>query len=438
MKVFRKSRRKLNNKGLSLVEVIIAVVVLAAVVAPTMRLFASAAGNNARSKDQQRAVAVAESAMESFKAYDMEALCLQFGQGSGGTPFKGVSYDGSTTYSVTATNSVGTAVAPILDSENKLNKGVANFKFLVKNAVEDGKYYDVEILVNKNTDKSVMEMDAANSYTDAVIQMRENDTNLISTLIAAQAEVNLATISSPSDMVAGGSLSVSNVTIDSVERNIKLTASVDGSGNTKIVQEIDYDFSLTYSYQYHSIASGVSSVKTITGQTYSGTLEHEFDDVTHAKELVVFDNTATGGKLKNINLYYFPMYKEVVGASSAKDIITIDCSGIPTSASDPINAHVIKQMATIPSKADLEIYESTYHVDVDNTGNLVLHNNLDKNLAPGASSSGSTVSVSGFLNAADLVTGTKENKGLLYNVEVKVYNAGETEVLATFSGTKNN
>ncbi len=436
MKVFRKSRRKLNNKGLSLVEVIIAVVVLAAVVAPTMRLFASAAGNNARSKEQQRAIAVAESAMESFKAYDMEQLCLQFGQGSGGTPFKGVSYDGSTAYSVTATDSAGSNVASILDSENHLNKSASNFKFLINNAVEDGKRYDVEILVSKSDEKAVMEMDAINAYTDAVIQMRENDTNSVSTLIAAQAEVDLATISSPSDMVDGGSLSISAVSIDTIERNIKLTASVDASGKTKIVQEIDYDFSLTYSYQYNTKTAGV---KTVTGMTYSNTLAHEFDETTHATELVVFDNTSTGGKLKNINLYYYPMYKQVVDATtSAKDVITIDCSGIPTSATDPINANIIKQMATIPSSANLEIYESTYHVDVNNSGNLVLNNNLDKNLAPGASSSGSTVSVSGFLDAADLVTGTKENKGLLYNVEVKVYNAGETDVLATFSGTKNN
>ena len=58
---------KLNNKGFSLIEVLVAVVILALVAGPILMAFVMSARFNARARETQRVSAVAESVMEEFK-----------------------------------------------------------------------------------------------------------------------------------------------------------------------------------------------------------------------------------------------------------------------------------------------------------------------------------------------------------------------------------
>lgn len=58
---------KLNNKGFSLVEVLVAVIILALVAGPILMAFVMSARFNARARETQRVSAVAESVMEEFK-----------------------------------------------------------------------------------------------------------------------------------------------------------------------------------------------------------------------------------------------------------------------------------------------------------------------------------------------------------------------------------
>lgn len=443
MKTIRKMRRKLNNKGLSLVEVIIAVVILAAVVAPTMRLFASSASYNNKSRESQRAYAIAESAMESFKAYDLEELCIQFGQGTFpvGVPhpvFAGVSSDGTTTRTVTATTTGGSAVNPLVDSNNKLNDSAANFNFKVQNAVEEGHYYDVEIVVNEVGEKSVVKTDAVNPYTDMVHQMQESDTTTISSLIYAEAENVVSGISAPADMVTGGSLTLSSVSLSSLEREITFTVDHQSSGD-KVNLEIKYTYSGELAYQYTSKNPG-AGVKTVSNVGFSDTLDHVFDASTGATSLTVYDNTVNigskGGKLENMYLYYYPLYDSIAGASVAKDTIKVDAS----SASAPIEVHIAKQKysSSIMSDGQIETQEGSYEVKVEGSGNVTLDTNLRECVTGNTGTTITSPTLTGFGTPADFVAGSKENKDLIYKVVVYVYNAGETSPIAMFEGTKNN
>lgn len=72
-------RRKLNkNAGFSLVELLIAVVILAIIVIPLLNLFLSSHKLNIRSRQTLRATTVAQDIMEGLKAYDIEELKEQF------------------------------------------------------------------------------------------------------------------------------------------------------------------------------------------------------------------------------------------------------------------------------------------------------------------------------------------------------------------------
>ncbi len=433
-------RKKLNNKGLSLVEIIVAVVIFAAAVAPTMRLFSSAVGNNARSREQQRALAVAESTIESFKAYSIKDLCLQFGTTPGsaaqGTAlaansdaFKGVSYDGSTTLSVEALQGSTNVVA--VDTEKQLNYDATHYNFKIKNAIEEEKRYDVEIEVNKQGDFQILEMKEMNPYTDAVIKRKSNDLTDLETKLYGKAQDDLAALANPADMVSGGTKILDTVNISSVDRKINITTAT--SGAAEIVKlTIDYDFALTYSYKYVSTGSGI---KTKTGQSVSGTIQHDFGAGTSVFEEIVYDNSASiasaGGDLEGIYLYYEPMYAGVIGATSATDTINIDTSGVGT----PVEVRVIKQKASGVSDTALQVYEDSYSLAVNGASNATLFHNLSKRIV---GTGNLTPSLGGFSVTKSLEEDTKNDQGLLYDITVKVYKAGETDVIAAFRGTMNN
>lgn len=425
--------RQFNQKGLSLVEVIIAVVILSIVVTVTMRLFVSSVGYNVKSRDAQRAITVAESAMESFKAYHLKDLCLQFGAGTGGTSFKGVSSDPLTSWSVSAKNG-GTSLASPLDGENELDTSATDYEFWIRNAVEENRHYDVKILVHKAKSEKVLKMDDVNPHRDAVYRFHESDTTEGVSQIADEAKAQIAALAAPADLLAGGTLTYSSMTLSSLERNIVLTAEhVASTGADKVKAEVSFVFSGTYSYTYPSTTGTTKTV----AQPFSGNVKKNFVS-TGADFEMVYDNTDTvasvGGNLKNIYLYYYPMYRSAMsGVTSAQDNITIDCDAL----SDEVKVHISKQKATLYSDTLLQTYESGYHVKVDLKGNTVLEHNLEEKLAGSSTIPAPTINGS-VEPAKELGDGILQEKGVLYNVEVLVYNAGdETKELASFVGTMN-
>lgn len=74
------SFQKLNrNAGFSLVELLIAVIILAIIVVPMLHGFVTSARMNGKARVAQRATTVAQDIMEGLKAYDIEELKEQFG-----------------------------------------------------------------------------------------------------------------------------------------------------------------------------------------------------------------------------------------------------------------------------------------------------------------------------------------------------------------------
>lgn len=71
----REERRgQLNNDGFSLVELLIAVTILAIIVAPLLHSFVTAIRTNAKARNTMYATAVAEDVMEEFEAYGIDGM----------------------------------------------------------------------------------------------------------------------------------------------------------------------------------------------------------------------------------------------------------------------------------------------------------------------------------------------------------------------------
>lgn len=72
--VTKKNNTQLNNGGFTLLEVLVAMIILAIVSIPLLHAFATSARTNAKSKLQQRATTTAESIMETFKYSTVDEL----------------------------------------------------------------------------------------------------------------------------------------------------------------------------------------------------------------------------------------------------------------------------------------------------------------------------------------------------------------------------
>ena len=70
--------KKLNNRGMSLVEVIISITILSIVVVPTLQALTSAMTYNARARRRQELTLSGERIMESVYGYDIEDVKLMF------------------------------------------------------------------------------------------------------------------------------------------------------------------------------------------------------------------------------------------------------------------------------------------------------------------------------------------------------------------------
>ncbi len=73
-----KSRKLNKNAGFSLVELLIAVTILAIIVIPLLHLFVTSTRMNVKSRQTLRATTVAQDIMEGLKAYDIDELKAQF------------------------------------------------------------------------------------------------------------------------------------------------------------------------------------------------------------------------------------------------------------------------------------------------------------------------------------------------------------------------
>ena len=67
-------RRQLNNEGFSLIELLIAIVILSIIVVPLLHSFVTSARTNAKSRNTMHATAIAEDVMEQFEAHTLEEM----------------------------------------------------------------------------------------------------------------------------------------------------------------------------------------------------------------------------------------------------------------------------------------------------------------------------------------------------------------------------
>lgn len=143
----RKDAFAADQKGFTLLEILIAMFILAIIAVPICRVYVSAARTNAKARKQASATAVAENTMEGINAFSYEDVLLQFDPDE-------------------------TSDAEFLICQNVLGNGVESGRHIYSSVDEDGRV----VYALENVAEDVYHFDVKVTI-DPSVYARENDTD---------------------------------------------------------------------------------------------------------------------------------------------------------------------------------------------------------------------------------------------------------------------
>lgn len=476
-------RLKENNRGLSLIEVLVAVIILAIVVTPFLHSFVTTANTNRKAKEIHRATVLAQSVVESCKAETLESIAQQFDYPTD-TDFRIMNKD-RILDAVDWKNSVAEIryntsrgeYDPALNFEDLTEYDPADRRDHVTSSIyseddgltgefigqEDGIYYfSIENVKKEVTDTRpaydvLIKLDATTYETGSTEHdIAYNDTNLVQLPVINQKKDALCvqrdeyTLNAISEFYAQFQAVLYPEIINRPE-NAAWKADP-----TTYALEIEMAIKKEIAANLkREINLKITSTNVTAEYKYSYT--HGTDTREYINTQTPFDSLLTGENLRNVYLYYYPLY----GRTAFDDVINID-----NETSVPIDLYLFKQKkdaANLAGSMTTTMNESTYKmslyfkesaagIDVDNMSTK-LHTNLGINIAASAGDSEYEIATppQAYLNgvakqlsevAVDKIL-SADSQDRVFDMEVSIYKNGagaseypESMHVATISGTK--
>ena len=411
-----KMRKELNNKGFSLVELLIATIILGIVVAPLLHTFVTAANTTARSRQIGDATLMGENVAELVKATALKDLDELFDD----PYFNGVTND---TYNLNTTTGVYSLSAQ--------NVRAGSSAFNVKITVDPSPYR-----TGDPNNKRVNDVTISNySNMDAIYaQSLDVDNPDLLAWSAFQREADRRHRNEEWDS-------------GSVEPERTMTLNITKDANDKINVVLSMDYTYTYLYTVFNDETGLNDV-------YSGSITvgpFRYDLMSQGFSV------ATNGRLPNIYVLYYPLYES---AGRINDIIKIN--NMVDGVAQPFKIFLVKEKATDANLANKEYaYNATLEQYVpagtpeDNYA--VVYSNIREHLIDGSNLGnkvtyqiyrGNFFSVTGrfggenpgndpLYKGGDLVYKSEGNR--LFDVTVDIYDVKDTAFatpIHTFHSTK--
>lgn len=346
MKTLGYKDRKLNNTGMSLVEIIVAMCILTIVTVSVLSIFVYSIRLNARSRTRQQTTAAAQTVMENFKAYPVRELCEQFDgvhetvggvdtvkafsvNGTGVTTqivrLVGSAVPGASSAPAVLPSNDSAAIDALLASGDDMNLQVYNMEY-------QNEYYDVEVQLRRHGGSHVADMQTLiyENRTEDNSAAYIGDRGMDATALAGIAdkvaekwtdEEQMAS-ATPAPARSGSEVDLSKIHIK--KRELTATVKQDGSDYV-VLMECKYWYTVD-SFDYVD-ASGAS-------QTFGGMPETEYpymmdraDPNNLQPQKEIFRKPVAAGNPINLMLYYYPAYHDVgtvrVAVSVAEDSIVI-------------------------------------------------------------------------------------------------------------------
>lgn len=318
-------RRKQNtDAGFSLVELLIAVVILAIIVIPLMNLFLSSNRLNIKSRQTLRATTAAQDIMEGLKAYDIEELKTQFADPSSGfyvidsRLIKGsVAEEPSLEVDAAGNPAPGLYVfsmrqVSMQGSEFDAKIEVDGRGYMTGTLTHDNEFNDAALADARSIDKENGTFVETEKIRQAVLKSVFKDSDM-DTAIRARLGAAGLTDAQIDDEIAAVSFKNAATFFDQVSRTIEIELSVSAEVDKDGQPKADMKVTQFYDFIYKD-AAGADVVVHTAGDMGSGILVDGMSRGSVAK---------TKDDKVNVNLFYYPLY----GASSPDKIIVKNGSG---------------------------------------------------------------------------------------------------------------
>ena len=457
---------KASNAGFSLVELLIAVTILAIIVIPLLHMFVTSTRINVKSRQMLRATTVAQDIMEGLKAYTLEEVRTQF------TPPDGVSgssyFFPSEGFYVVNTNLIQGGVREIeeLESDDPDDPDKEIYYFGIENLKMQGGEYDALIRLDASTYTeakvnppggptadahdniyngafyaeigSVSEVNGGGDESDSSYHEHKKLNEAVLRNIKKQIEEYYANAGTdlPDDPDAWDDLALEDIITN---RNIDVVIEDAGKNDSEGNPLCKVAITFKYTCRYHG--------NDYTSYGDPGSEAGEVKDT-------VFRTFSSG----NFYLFYYPIYK--TGAVVDRIQFTIKDGAKLFDADQPMlkSITLAKQIRSVvdtehsiiaPDMTETELYnaENGYSASVDITidgtmsSKLVFKSNLDSNLGknPATGKRGEEMITSGvvlgggFSNAnISQVALTGDNvsdkvTNVIYDIEITVYKNGAAQ-----------
>ena len=405
-----KMRKELNNKGFSLVELLIATVILAIIVAPLLHSFVTAAHTTVRSRQIGDATLVSENIAEMVEATSLTQLFNEPDPSkyfAGATEKKLYSYDGSTYTEIT---NPGTANCYYLGVKG-VQAGSSTFNAMIK----------LDANVYRNGSSGINDVDITDySNMDAVYaQSRDADDPDQLGWASFQDKANAL----HADWSPSSAEPVRTITLEVTK------------AEGKIYARLHFDYQYTYRY---------TVVDELTGETQSYTNTLDSDTISYDLLAQGYSLEANGGKLPNIYVMYYPLYED---AGDTNDIIRIE-----NEIAEPFKLFLVKER-DVDLSGELQYHASVAQYVPAGTAAedfAVVYSNIREDLSNDLNRSplagvnyriyrGDYFSRVGYFAGehGDLVS--KSDRNRIYEVTVQIFDAADntfTTPLHTFRSTK--
>ena len=273
-----------QNKGFTLVEVLIAITILAIIVVPLLQAFVTSSRTNAKAKQLMKATTLAQNVMEELKANSLEEVARQFNgyQSSNSISSLGnaseAAWDTSELKYVSVTNpSVIEADDPSTNPEGLfVGQDNGKYYFLLEGVQREHAKFDVAIELTKNAENGTHTLTQINAMNQADCGYYAEG-NVTSNAVTWFDNQNDSYESNPNCL---GSLSHDDIyTI--LDRKITVDI-VSDSGNETVSVRYDYEIDPGYTLA---------------------------EDRFYSESITIFDNYLSDEKLKAIYVYFYPLYE---------------------------------------------------------------------------------------------------------------------------------
>lgn len=400
-------KHNIGNKGMSLVEVIIAVALLTIVIIPVMRSFVYSARVNAKARTLQKATVAAQTIMENYKAYSVEDICQQFASGTfmvgSGT---GVSY---------------------CETVHDLTSG--QHIYMINDILYENSTYDAQIVLTPSTPIQVNSYQDSDPYCDAVYMVEAGHAYDVYNTVVNEAQARWSALPDKADTVPD------DYNLENLSFNRQVEIYVDSNGKTTVKEVYWYDASCDYA--------------TETGSERFWFWGYAMPDAAHPDApfimkynkwpgdeepppIVIYDNSSTKAAsdgravLKNVYLYFYPLY------TTSNSDTWIDSDNVQVYSSytpadgGKLNFYAIKQKSPM-SATELEVRESAAYnserIHFKLNGQLKMYDNLNVNVGrvDGGSVSITSPTLEPGAERVGSLHADPKDKILIYGIEVVLY-----------------